>query len=457
MNEKHAPNLAEEIEPVIGSGICIGCGACAFSSDGAIEMRRNLDGACEAAVLDREKALSVPGGICPFSDHAPNEDSHGLRLFGDAPIHHDALGYARATWAGFCVESDYRANGSSGGITTWFAAEALRAGLVDAVIHVHPQRDNVLFEYGISRTTEDVQSGAKTRYYSVSFASALQEVRNSGKRFALIGVPCFIKAARNLALFDERINELMVLTIALICGHMKSPGFAESLAWQVGVSPDRIGNVNFRVKLDEKPAHQYGFSATDKLSGVTKTKPMSSLSGRRWDGGYHRLKACDYCDDVLGETADVTFGDAWLQEFSRDPLGTNVIVARSDLAVKLLQSGGERGALRLVPLTASTTASSQAGGLRDRREGLAYRLFLKDKGNQWRPVKRVKANAEGITLIRKLNYQLRQIVRIRSAANFRICKKLGVIWPYRVEMTFWHVSFRLMQIVEKRLTRHTGN
>ena len=29
-----------------------------------------------------------------------------------------------------------------------------------------------------------------------------------------------------------------------------------------------------------------------------------------------KYKACDFCDDVFGEVADVVFGDAWVEKYA---------------------------------------------------------------------------------------------------------------------------------------------
>ena len=442
-----------EIETVLINGACVGCGACAMARPADFAMTWSTDGARVAGLKNGTADEGELKGICPFSNSAPDEDAHGARLFGADLEKDPALGYVRATWAGSAAEDGLRARGSSGGIGTWIALEAMRRGLVDVVVHVKEGGDHALFEYSVSRSLDEIRGGAKTRYYSVDFAVALSTVRNQGLRFALVGVPCFIKAARNLALADQALGQQMVLAISLVCGHMKSARFAESLAWQLGVKPDRIGAIDFRVKRPGSPANMYSFSVTDKKNGKVYTAPMSRLAGRRWDGGYHRLKACDYCDDVFGETADITLGDAWLPEFVKDSGGTNVIVTRSALAENLIADGAASGALLISKLPRERAIASQAGGMRDRREGLSYRLLIDERRGTWHPKKRVEPGEAGLTHFRKLNYRLRRIVRARSANSYRLCLRLGIITPYQLEMTFWHACFRLLQIVENTFGR----
>lgn len=63
-------------------------------------------------------------------------------------------------------------------------------------------------------------------------------------------------------------------------------------------------------------------------------------------------------------------------------------------------------------------AQSQRSGLRHRREGLAYRLYLKDKKKEWRPTKRVQAS-DRIPYLRKKVYEYRMELSKQSFVAFR--------------------------------------
>jgi hypothetical protein len=76
----------------------------------------------------------------------------------------------------------------------------------------------------------------------------------------------------------------------------------------------------------------------------------------------------------VGETADVSFGDAWLPEFISYPYGTNVVVSRNRTIDGIFDAGATAGAITVFEASADKVAASQAGGFRHRREGLAVRL-----------------------------------------------------------------------------------
>ena len=92
---------------------------------------------------------------CPFSPAAANEDVIAAERFPDAPLAHGRLGRFEAAYVGYAAEPGFRANGSSGGMTSWLATELLRSGRVDAVAHVSaadPDLRGGFFEYRVSRS-----------------------------------------------------------------------------------------------------------------------------------------------------------------------------------------------------------------------------------------------------------------------------------------------------------------
>ncbi len=250
-----------------------------------------------------------------------------------------------ATYAGCVSEGDFRDRGSSGGMGTWIISQLLKEGLVDGVIHVHQRaysdQDPRLFHYQLSTTAEQVRNGAKSRYYPIEISEVMQLVREQPGRYAIVGIPCFIKAVRLLMQQDALIAERIRFCIGLICGHLKSMRFAEMFAWQCGIEPDKLLSIDFRKKLPGADANKYGIEVAGLKNSqvVTVVKPVHDLYGSDWGLGFFKYKACDYCDDVVAETADVVVGDAWLPQYIKDSQGTNVIVVRHPIIQDLLERG----------------------------------------------------------------------------------------------------------------------
>lgn len=329
---------------------------------------------------------------CPFADPGLHENELSRELYsGSCDTHHPEVGYYRSIFAGHVVDENMRQKTSSGGLITWLATQMLEQGLVDAVVHVtategEPSSDPLLFGYSISRDAPEILKGAKSKYYPIELSGALQKIKETPGRYLLIGLPCFIKGVRRLALSDQVIAERVVFTIGLVCGHLKSKFFAELLASQLNISPSELKTFDFRVKLPERNAGGYGVRATSQKSSAVI--PSAALFGSDWGLHMFRYGACDFCDDVFAETADVVVGDAWLPDYIPDGKGNSLVVVRNPLIGDLLHKAADCGNLKLDPISVEAAVKSQLGGLRDRREDLQWRLAHRQQQGEWAPRKR---------------------------------------------------------------------
>lgn len=423
-----------EIESVIDGDFCIGCGACKIAAKDSIKLIWDKYGKFRATIKDSsshvQDSLNAASVVCPFSGCGANEDDIARQLYPELPDHGE-IGRFRKTYAGWVAKGLYREAGSSGGLTTWICCRLLEEGLVDAVVHVKPvnpvEHNGRLFQYGISSCAEEVRAGAKSRYYPIEMSDVLEQVRKSPfKRFVFVGLPCFVKAVRLLARQDNHFATKIAYCVSLFCGHLKSAAFAELLAWQAGIKPEDLNTFDFRHKLVGRSASRYGFCATSRSTNEETVKPMSSVFGGNWGHGVFKYNACDYCDDVVGETADISIGDAWLPEYVNDYLGTNVVIVRHPDMEQLMESGQAKETIHLDPIDVDQVAKSQRSGLTHRRQGLAYRLALKESTDDWYPPKRVQPSFE-IPHKRKVTYDLRILLAQRSHDAFANAKQEGTL------------------------------
>lgn len=419
-------NLAEEFDliKVIEHNYCIGCGTCTAVEESPIQIRKDANGQYQAFVpahyIDEEIKYRL-NTVCPFTNSSDNEDIISKNLFNNIDGYHKKIGAYNRLYAGYVSEGNYRDTGSSGGFGSWICIELLKNNLVDEIVHIKGDQENK-FMYSISSTEEEVLSGAKSRYYPIEMSGVLNYINNSNKTFAIVGIPCFIKSIRLLTLQNELYRSKVKFAIGLVCGHLKSSFYADMLAWKLGVHPDKSYDINFREKIKGRKANDYGTKVTHANDNGTSqvTKLNSTIYGTNWGYGFFKYNACDYCDDVLAETADVTIGDAWLPEYIDDYRGANIIISRNPVIKKLLSNACSEKRIVLDSLTEDKIIDSQAGGFRHRHEGLSYRLYLMDKKNKWRPQKRIKAGKQHLSIIARFNYWMRIKIRKSSFNYFKI-------------------------------------
>lgn len=368
--------MTHRIEEVVRRGMCIGCGACSAATGGAIPIKLGTHRLYQADLRGVQEADRRLGSmVCPFSDESPNEDELGAPSLQEGATADPHLGCYTATLAGRVRDDEYLKGSSSGGLTSYVLGKLIEGGHIDGFLNVGipgPSPEE-LFGYQISGL-RGARSRRKSQYYANTMADVLRVVEGSDLRFALVGVPCFIRAARALVRARPEYAERLRFFVGLVCGHYKTQNFAVSLAWQVGVPPGELAEVDFRVKNPDRPASEYDFGARAKGSREWRTASTKSLVGGSWGHSAFQPEACNFCDDVVGETADVSFGDAWLPRFVEDPRGTNIVVSRNRLVESILVDGERKGEIDLFRLTPEEAVASQAGGFRHRREGLALRL-----------------------------------------------------------------------------------
>lgn len=399
---------------VLKHDMCIGCGACAYVKPEAYTMHETPLGFIKArgSGVTGSKAQEItPESVCPFSNESVNEDDLAHELFSDDQKHHTAVGKYLSCYVGRVNDASIYQKSSSGGIARWLLATLVKEGVVDAVATVFDQQpgtgDNSLFAYGISRDPEEILNASRSAYYPVELSKVLRQIKEKPGRYAITGVPCFIKAIRNLCRQDPVLNERVVLTIGIICGHLKSRFYAELLAWQVGIAPNDLGSMDFRHKIPGRNAREKGVYATSRTSGaIGGPEVVQKLFGTDYGQGFFKYKACDFCDDVFAETADISIGDAWLPEFLGR--GTSLVIVRDPRLAKILELKSEEGAIWLESLSGDQAAQSQDAGLRHRRLGLSYRLFSESNVGNWVPRKRVDPDNL------KSDKRYRRIIQLRS-------------------------------------------
>lgn len=372
----------------------------------------------------------------------------------------ERIGYFKSLYAGHVNEGEYRENASSGGMGTWIFKELFEKKLIDGVIHVKENPDKnspIMFQYDISRSIDEIKAGSKTKYYPVELSKVLKIVREVPGRYAIVGIPSFIMAVRLLAEKDDTIKDRIKYTVGLICGHQKSSKFAEAIAWQVGIKPGNLKHINFRKKLLDKPANNYGVEITGVIDGkeVTIVKPTKELLGQNWGQGYFKTKASDFTDDVMNETADITLGDAWLPEYTKDSKGNNVIVVRNPVIDDLIREGIESGRLNLDVVDKDTIFRSQAAHYRHTHDELAYRLYKKDNANEWRPKKRIEASND-IPLLRRKVQDLREEISTKSHVVYKKAVELDDLDYFKTEMgklsKKYNQLYRLMAVQKKGIS-----
>lgn len=448
------PIKTNNFTKVIENNYCIGCGSCAYQ-DASISIKLNDIGLFKAE-LTPDTDIAKKLDICPFSS-TKDEDYLSSKLYKHTPNiqFQKQIGYYLSLYAGHVATSDFRSKASSGGMVSWILATLMEQKLIDGVIHVGESNNpsnSELFSYSVSHSIEEMRQKAKSRYYPTHFNNALESI-DKNKRYAFVGIPCYIKAARLLCERDESLRASLKYFIGIFCGHLKSTGFAESLAWQQGIAPKDLKQIDFRVKEDTPSANLYKIKATSKQNQFA-IQENRVLYGTDWGLGFFKPKACDWCDDISAELADVVCGDAWLPKYVSDPQGSNIVIVRNTELKKLIESARVSKLLALDDVPFSQIIKAQAANYRHRQEGLAVRIEAAKEKEVWYPTKRIKEGDYQVSKHRKEIYLLREQLAEKSHLYFNEAKsKSSFIWFIRRMAPIEIKYYRMNKVLGKKLLK----
>lgn len=364
------PPSIKTIDSVVKDDLCTGCGTClALCPLSAINM-----------VRDNSRGIYIPQvnwGICNqcgvcfevCPGHSVDFERLNMSIFASKPKN-NILGHYLNCYTGYATDHNIRYNSASGGLVTTLLSFALKEGLINGALVTGMNKGDPLEpEPFIARTREEIISAAKSKYCPVPANIALREILKEDGKYAVVGLPCHIHGIRKAEEADRTLKARISLHIGIFCSHAPNFLATEFLLWQRGIDKEKVVKIDYR-----------GEGCPGGLSIYLRDNQRIFISHPdTWDvfNSAFFPRRCLLCCDGAAELADISFGDAWLPEFSDDKSGTSIVVSRTPKGEELLQHMVTKGIVKLNSITAAKVAESQQHFRPKKVNFKLYRLYAK--------------------------------------------------------------------------------
>jgi coenzyme F420 hydrogenase subunit beta len=370
----------DNIKRNVELGLCVGCGTCSsMCPSNAIDVE-----------IDAERHIYLPEiknakcgqchlclKICPAQNVdflKLNKDLFGRKLGESAE--EILLGSYTKCYSGYSTNPEIRFHSSSGGMITQLLVFALEQGLIDGALVTRMKRDRPLEpESFIARTRNELLEASTSKYCPVSANLALREILEKEGKYAIVGLPCHIQGIRKAEFVNAKLQKRIIFHLGIFCSHADNFCQIDYLLNHWTIKQSNIKQINFRGE------GWPGISKIQLKSGNQLNCPYLDWTIIHELCFFTPLR-CFVCYDHTAELADISFGDAWMPEFSDDKIGRSVIISRSGIGRNLLLKAESNKQIALHEVSALKIAKSQ-GMVRFKKKGFhAWSIIFRLTGKQ---------------------------------------------------------------------------
>ena len=281
------------------------------------------------------------------------------------------LGSVSQGYLGYAGDESVRDKAASGGAVSAILIDLLEQGVIDGALvsRVVVRDGEIGVESFIARTREEILSARSSIYMEFSMNAAFRLLAEDPGRLAVVALPCHIQNLRRREARDPALAEKIKARIALVCGRSSSRELLNCVMAKQGIQESDVVDMRFR------QGHWRGKMRFDLRSGERVEFPFQRFSVYR-NLHFDCETKCLYCEDPLGEWADIVCGDAWLWELKSRPVKHSLIVARTPESAGWIDSMIARGHLIAEPASPEVIFRAQRRTLIPSKRGKAAKMRL---------------------------------------------------------------------------------
>ena len=321
---------------------CILCGNCsAICPKGAI----SFDNIIERVVID--KNLCIKCGLCLKNCPAVLKDRKENTL----------LGHLENIYAGFSNNEEIRYKSASGGLLTQTLKYLTENKMVDKVLITDFCSDSLQAESFFTDDIQKIINACGSKYQIVNVNKALKAVLKDNLKYAYVGLPCHHVGLEKFIKENPKINDRILYKFAICCSHNSNIKIIDYVCQFLKIKKEDIKSIKYR-----------GDGWPEYLTITTINDEKLKFPKNYWNdlflSFFYTPKQCFKCTDFCGENSDISFADAWLEEYtSIQSDGYNLVFSHTQKGEKLLQEMFQSNEITLNKHSSADVIKSQIIGL----------------------------------------------------------------------------------------------
>lgn len=357
----------KSIQAVVDSRLCVGCGACAFVSEGAIKMREVPKEGWRPTPVAGENAPepTISQKVCPVIES-------DVPVPQNLEIHEEALrkglGPIVEMWEVHATDEGIRHAGASGGALSALASFALEQRGMGGVLHIaQDENDPFRNKTVLSQSKQELLDRTGSRYAPTSLCDRLDLIEKAGAPCAVIGQPSEIAALRKVESVKPELSDKVGITMSFFCAGAPSMQGTVDLIKSKGVDPKTVTEIRYRGR---------GWPGQFAICVQGKDEPVIEMTyAESWAFlQSYRAWGVHLWPDGAGEHADVSCGDPWYRKVEDGELGSSLVLARNERGRDFVREAISAGYLKGEKIEWQHVAKSQEN-LLTKKGSIAGRLL----------------------------------------------------------------------------------
>ena len=405
--------MKDNIQNVILKDLCVSCGTCYSACPlGAITL---IETDVFMPSIDTEKCDSC--GLCEFACPGYHVDYKFFApKINKKEKYNPLIGKYTNVYLGHAKNHYVRFMGSSGGVITAVLRCCLENGIIDGALVV--TTTGLSPKIIVAKSLAELEQAMGSKYIPVPLNVGVRRILDTDGRFAIVGLPCHLLGLSRITLLYPILAKKIALKLGLFCGRGFDYHYLSYILKDIGVYPTKVRKIRFR---------GYGWPGKVFINYISKGESkevcIDYAKFGKYSGSYLFMpKRCIFCPDHTAELADISFGDAWLNEIKKlDSQGTSMIISRTARGDKILSEAVRTGFIDVSESSVGAVIRSQGLQLNFHKLSFATRLRLSRVLGMKTPLVNVEAiNEKSVfTVLFSASLVITQI-------TYRILKKFGV-------------------------------